>query len=99
MLDLANVGSQDVLYDLGSGDGRILIAAARDRNARGIGIELDPMRVADAMEEASWAGVERLVDFIEEDIFDADVSEATVVALYLLQSVNVQLRERLLRQL
>lgn len=99
MLDLANVGSQDVLYDLGSGDGRILIAAARDRNTRGIGVELDPLRVADAMEEASWAGVECLVDFIEEDIFQADVSEATVVTLYLLQSVNVQLRDRLLRQL
>ncbi len=99
MLNLANVGPEDVLYDLGSGDGRILISAARDRNARGIGIELDPLRIADAMEEAGWAGVECLVDFIEEDIFEADFREATVVTLYLLQSVNVQLRPHLLRQL
>lgn len=99
MLNLANVGPDDVFYDLGSGDGRLLIAAARDRNTRGIGIELDPLRIADAMEEAGWAGVEYLVDFVEEDIFEADFSEATVVALYLLQSVNVQLRPQLLRQL
>jgi SAM-dependent methyltransferase len=99
MLDLANVGPDDVFYDLGSGDGRILIAAARDRNTRGIGIDLDPLRIADAMEEAGWAGVECLVDFIEENIFEADFSEATVVTLYLLQSVNIQLRPHLLGQL
>ena len=99
MLNLANVGPKDVLYDLGSGDGRIVISAARERNTRGIGIEIDPVRIADAMEEAGWAGVECLVDFIEEDIFDADVSEATVVTLYLLESVNQQLRPHLLSQL
>ncbi|MBK3745476.1 class I SAM-dependent methyltransferase [Paraburkholderia aspalathi] len=99
MLNLADVGPKDVLYDLGSGDGRILISAARDRNTRGIGIDIDPVRIADAMEEAGYAGVECLVDFIEEDIFDADFSEATVVTLYLLQSVNLQLRPQLLSQL
>lgn len=99
MLNLANVGSKDMLYDLGSGDGRILISAARDRNTRGIGIDIDPVRIADAMEEAGYAGVECLVDFIEENIFDTDFSKATVVTLYLLQSVNVQLRPRLLSQL
>ncbi len=99
MLNLARVGAKDVLYDLGSGDGRILIAAARDRNTRGIGVEIDPLRIADAMEEAGWAGVECLVDFIEEDIFTADFSEATVVTLYLLESVNLQLRPILLNQL
>lgn len=99
MLDLANVGPKDVLYDLGSGDGRILVAAAKDRDARGIGIDIDPVRIADAMEYAGWSRVEYLVDFIEDDIFTADVSEATVVTLYLLQSINVQLRPRLLDQL
>lgn len=99
MLNLAQVGPRDVLYDLGSGDGRILIAAARDRDTRGIGIDIDPMRIADAMEFAGWSGVEYLVDFIEEDIFTADFREATVVTLYLLESVNVQLRPRLLREL
>jgi len=99
MLNLANVGSDDVLYDLGSGDGRILVAAAKNRDTRGIGIEMDPLRIADAMEYAGHSRVEFLVDFIEEDIFDADFSEATVVTLYLLDSVNVRLRPRLLSEL
>ena len=99
MLNLGNIGPKDIVYDLGSGDGRILIAAAKDRDARGIGIDIDPMRIADAMEFAGWAHVEYLVDFIEDDIFTADFSKATVVTLYLLQSINVQLRPRLLSEL
>lgn len=99
MIKLAKISPKDLVYDLGSGDGRILITAARDRSARGIGIEIDPVRIADAMEEAGWAGVESLVDFIEEDIFDADFKDATVVTLYLLESVNLQLRPQLLSQL
>ena len=99
MLNLAEVGRNDVLYDLGSGDGRIVVAAARDRGARAIGIEIDTVRIADAMEYAGDARVEFQVDFIEENIFTADVSEATVVTLYLLDSVNVKLRPRLLGQL
>lgn len=99
MLELAGVGSKDVLYDLGAGDGRIVVAAARDRDARGIGVELDPTRIAEAMEYAGDSRVEYLVDFIEEDIFTADFSEATVVTLYLLEAVNLQLRPRLLSQL
>lgn len=99
MLDLARVGPKDVLYDMGSGDGRILIAAAKTRGTRGIGIEIDPLRIADSMEAAGDTGVEHLVDFIEEDIFTADISEATVVTLYLLDSINAQLRPRLLTQL
>lgn len=99
MLELAGVGPNDVLYDLGAGDGRIVVAAAKERDARSVGIELDPLRVADAMEYAGWSRVEYLVDFIEESIFTADISEATVVTLYLLQSVNVQLRPKLLREL
>lgn len=99
MFNLAEVGRNDVLYDLGSGDGRIVVAAARDRGARAIGIEIDTVRIADAMEYAGDARVEFQVDFIEENIFTADVSEATVVTLYLLDSVNVKLRPRLLGQL
>lgn len=99
MLKLACVGPRDFLYDLGCGDGRIVIAAAKDRDTRGIGVDIDPVRIADAMEYAGWAGVETLVDFIEDDIFTTDVSKATVVSLYLLQSVNVQLRPSLLSQL
>ncbi|WP_311950205.1 class I SAM-dependent methyltransferase [Halomonas piscis] len=99
MLSLADVGRRDVLYDLGSGDGRIVVAAAMQRDARAVGIELDPLRVADAMEYAGSAGVEYMVDFVEDDIFSADISEATVVTLYLLDSINVELRPRLLSEL
>lgn len=99
MLELGGVTSQDVLYDLGAGDGRIVITAARKRGARGIGIELDPLRVADAMECAGLAGVEYLVDFIEGDIFTANVKKASVVTLYLLPSINLRLRAHLLEQL
>lgn len=99
MLNLGEVGPTDLLYDLGSGDGRILIAAARNRGTRGVGIEIDPERIADAMDEAGYARVEYQVDFIEESIFNADFSDATVVTLYLLDSINVQLRPRLLREL
>lgn len=99
LLDLADVGSRDLVYDLGSGDGRILIAAARDRSARGVGVEIDPVRIAEAMEYAGWAGVETLVDFVEDDIFNADISPANVIVLYLLESVNARLRPRLLSEL
>lgn len=99
MLALARVGANDVLYDLGSGDGRIVVKAAKERNARGIGIDIDPVQIADAMEYAGWSGVECQVDFIEDNLFTADFSEATVVTLYLLQSINVQLRPRLLNEL
>lgn len=99
MLKLGKVGPKDLLFDLGSGDGRIVITAARDRDTRGVGYDIDPQRIADAMEEAGWAGVEFLVDFIEEDIFTADIKQATIVTLYLLESVNLELRPRLLSQL
>lgn len=99
MLNLGGVGSKDLIYDLGSGDGRILITAAKNRGAHGIGVEIDPLRIADAMDDAGHARVEYLVDFIEEDIFTVDFSEATVVTLYLLESINVLLRPRLLSEL
>jgi SAM-dependent methyltransferase len=98
MLSVADVGPGDVVYDLGSGDGRIVIAAAR-RGARGVGIELDPGLIAEASRNAKKAGVLQRVQFIEGDIFNADLSQASVVTLYLLSSINERLRPKLLREL
>lgn len=99
MLDLAEVTSQDTLYDLGCGDGRIVVAAALERNTRGVGIDMDPMRITEAIEYAGHTGVEYLVNFFEGDLLEADFSQATVVTLYLLDLVNVQLRPRLIDEL
>lgn len=99
ILDLGEISAKDLVYDLGSGDGRILITAARERGARGVGIEIDPLRVADAMEDAAHYRVEHLVDFVEESIYTADFSNATVVTMYLLESINFDLRPRLLSEL
>lgn len=99
MLDMAKVTSKDILYDLGCGDGRIVVAAAMERNARAIGIDLDPARIADAMEYAGNSRVEHMVDFIEGDLLEADFSEATVVTLYLLDMINLELRPRLQQEL
>jgi predicted O-methyltransferase YrrM len=99
MLQLAQVGPGDVLYDLGSGDGRIPIAAARQHGIRAVGIDIDPVRIREANENAQAAGVTDLVTFREEDLFLSDISEASVVTLYLLQSLNVRLRPKLLAEL
>ncbi len=99
MLDLAEVTSQDVLYDLGCGDGRIVVAAALERNTHGVGIDIDPMRITEAIEYAGNTGVEYMVRFYEGDLLEVDFSAATVVTLYLLDLVNVQLRPRLLDEL
>lgn len=99
MLELAGVGPDDVLYDLGSGDGRIPIAAARRHGIRAVGIDIDPVRIREANENAQAAGVTDLVTFREEDLFQSDISEASVVTLYLLQSLNVKLRPKLLAEL
>ena len=99
MLKLAGVKKTDVVYDLGCGDGRIVIAAARDFGARGVGIDIDPQRIAEAKENARKAGVEKLVRFEENDLFEADIHEATVVTLFLLSSVNLKLRPKLLKDL
>jgi len=99
MLRVANVSAEDMVYDLGSGDGRIVIAAARDFGARGVGIDIDPQRVWEATHNARKAGVADRVRFLQGDIFKADIREATVVTLYLLPSVNFQLRPKLLREL
>jgi SAM-dependent methyltransferase len=99
MLALAGVTATDVVYDLGSGDGRIVIAAARTYRARGVGVELDPKLVAQARANAIRAGVDDLVTIIEADVFRTDLSRATVVTLYLLPSVNERLRPKLIREL
>src|SRR5918996_2036191 len=99
MLRLANVRKGDILYDLGSGDGRIAIAAAKKFGVRAVGIEIDPERVREANENARRAGVTNLVQFRQEDLFKADFREATVVTLYLLPDLNVKLRPRLWEEL
>ena len=99
MLDVAKVSKNDVLYDLGSGDGRIPITAAKRFGTRGVGIDIDPARVTEANENARAAGVTNHVRFIEGDIFDADIREATVVTLYLLPDINMKLRPKLFSDL
>lgn len=99
MLELADVRTGDVLYDLGSGDGRIPIAAARRYGIRAVGIEIDPEMIAEARANARAAGVSHLVTFVERDLFLADIGEASVVTLYLLDRINLQLRPKLLRDL
>jgi SAM-dependent methyltransferase len=98
MLALAEVGPGDVVYDLGSGDGRIVIAAAK-RGARGVGVDIDPRRVREGRENAAKEGVSGRVEFHEQDLFDTDLSAATVVTLYLMSDVNLKLRPKLQREL
>jgi SAM-dependent methyltransferase len=99
MLKLAKVTSSDVVYDLGSGDGRIVIAAAKKYGARGVGIELDPELIKTANKNARKAGVEDRVTFLEADLFKTDFSDATVVTLYLSNSINRRIASILQRQL
>jgi hypothetical protein len=99
MLRMAKVGKNDVLYDLGSGDGRIVITAARRFGTRGVGYDLDPERISEARENARRAGVTDRVRFELQDIFTARISEATVVTMYLLPEVNLRLRPKLLAEL
>ena len=99
MLKLAEVKKTDVVYDLGCGDGRIVISAAKDLGARGVGIDINPVRIGEAKENARKAGVEKLVRFEENDLFEADIHEATVVTLFLLPHINLKLRPKLLHDL
>lgn len=99
MLAMAKVGKQDMVYDLGCGDGRIVISAAGTRGARGVGIDLDPERIAEARANARRAGVQDRVRFRQADLFNTDFSPATVVMLYLLFEVNLKLMPRLWQQL
>ena len=99
MLKLARVRAGDVLYDLGSGDGRIPVTAARDYGIRAIGIDIDPQRIAEAEANVRSNKVGKLVTIRQGDLFQADISDASVVTLYLLDSLNEKLRPKLLRDL
>ena len=99
MLAVARVTKDDRLYDLGSGDGRIVITAAKRLGTRGVGIDIDPQRITESRRNADTAGVTRLVEFRQADLFETDLREATVVTLYLLPRLNVQLRPKLFAEL
>jgi SAM-dependent methyltransferase len=99
MLKMAGVSKKDTVYDLGCGDGRIVITAAQKYGARGVGIDIDPDRVAEATQNARKAGVSDRVKIVRGDLFEADISPATVVTLYLLTDLNLKLRPKLLRDL
>jgi SAM-dependent methyltransferase len=99
MLKLADVRKGDVVYDLGCGDGRIVIAAAQEFGARGVGIDIDPQRIRESQENARAAGVSNRVSFRNEDLFEAGISDATVVTLFLWPEVNLKLRPKLLKDL
>ena len=99
MLKLAGVAGNDTVYDLGCGDGRIVVTAARDFHARGVGVDIDPKRIQEAQANAKRNNVESQVRFEENDLFNADIHNATVVTLYLLPSVNLRLRPKLLKEL
>lgn len=100
MLKVAGVGKDDILYDLGSGDGRIPVTAVQKYGVkRAVGIDIDPQRIKEANDNAKTAGVTDRVTFRNEDLFETNFSEATVVTLYLLDSLNEKLRPKLLRDL
>jgi tRNA G10 N-methylase Trm11 len=99
MLKVANVEESDIIYDLGSGDGRIVITAAKEFGAHGTGIDIDPQRIKEARANAEAAGVSGKVKFLNQDLFETNFSDATVVTLYLLPSLNLKLRPKLLAEL
>jgi SAM-dependent methyltransferase len=99
MLNMANVTSEDVIYDLGCGDGRIVVMAAKERGTKGVGVDMDPDRIRESRENAERAGVTKLVRFFEQNLFETDISNGTVVMLYLWPEVNLKLRPRLLKML
>jgi cyclopropane fatty-acyl-phospholipid synthase-like methyltransferase len=99
MLEMAHVTAADVVYDLGSGDGRIPITAAKTYGARGVGIEIDAFYLRDAIDNRAKAGVADRVAFVNQDLFEADISPATVVTLFLLPRLNQQLIPKLRREL
>lgn len=100
MLNLAKVGPDDIHYDLGSGDGRIVVTAARDHKVKkGVGVDLDPVRIAEANENAKKAGIADRVTFHRGDLFQMDFGEATVLTMYLLPEVNLKLRPKILNEM
>jgi len=99
MLEIAEVGKDDLVYDLGCGDGRIVIAAAQKAGARGVGVDLDPKRIKESQENARKANVTDRVQFFQQDLFQTEIGNATVVMLYLWPEVNLKLRPKLFREL
>jgi len=99
MLRLVGLKAGDVLYDLGCGDGRIVITAAKRYGVKALGIDIDPVRIKESTENAAQAGLEGKVKFIQQDLFEADFHDASVVTMYLLTSVNLRLRPKLLAEL
>ena len=99
MLEMAQVTAKDTVYDLGCGDGRIVITAAQRYGCRGVGIDIDPERIREATENVQKAKVTDKVKFIQGDLFEADISAATVVTLYLLTELNLKLRPKLMKDL
>jgi len=99
MLQMAGVTQEDIVYDLGCGDGRFVITAAKNFGARGVGVDIDPVRIKESNENANKAGVTNRVKFFEGDLFKTDIREATVVTLYLLNELNVLLRPKLFHEL
>jgi SAM-dependent methyltransferase len=99
MLEIAKVGKNDLVYDLGCGDGRIIIAATKKTGARGVGVDLDPERIKESLENARKAGVTDRVQFFQQDLFQTEIGKATVVMLYLWPEVNLKLRPKLFHEL
>ena len=99
MLTLAGVNAKDLVYDLGCGDGRLVILAAKQYGARGVGIDIDPQRIKESTANARKEGVSSRVKFFNQDLFEANIGDATVVTLYLWPSVNMKLRPKLLHDL
>jgi len=99
MLQLAQVGANDIVYDLGCGDGRIVIAAVKQFGARGVCVDIDPQRIVESRANAEQAGVAQRILFLNQDLFDTDIRDATVVTLFLWPSVNLKLRPKLWREL
>ena len=96
MLEIAKVGPQDYLIDLGSGDGRIVVTAAKKYGARGFGVDLNPVRIKESIENAAKAGVSERAAFVQRDLFETDLGDATVITMYLLPRANLELRPKLL---
>lgn len=99
MLKLAQVGANDIVYDLGCGDGRIVIAAAKQHGAGGVCVDIDPQRIRESRENAQRSGVAERILFLNQDLFETDIGDATVVTLFLWPSVNLKLRPKLWREL
>lgn len=99
MLELAQVGATDVVFDLGCGDGRIVIAAAKERGARGVCVDIDPRRIRESRANAERSGVADRIVFLNQDLLETDLGDATVVTLFLSPAMNLKVRPKLWREL